>query len=130
MIYLASNYSHPDAVVRELRYRAALDFTQKKIAKGIVCFSPIVYGRAMEEQLGTDYLSWKTFNDGMMQCCAEVWVLRLPGWRESRGVAYEIDYAFHLGKPVIHIPYLMPMPAVAWRDPGPVTDGEFPYDYC
>jgi hypothetical protein len=33
--------------------------------------------------------------------CDEVYVLAIPGWEESRGVQWEIDYAKRLGKNVV-----------------------------
>lgn len=113
MIYLASPYSHPDADVRDFRYKAALETTLEFIKRGIVCFSPIVYGRAMELEIGTDYLSWKTFNDDMVNNSTQIWVLRIPGWQESKGVTYEIGLARQLDKPVMHMAYYG-APEVTW----------------
>lgn len=91
MIYLASPYSHPSQAVRKQRYEAALHFCENYILMGQPVFSPIVYGYPMESAIGTDYVSWKGLNDAMLDAASRFWVLTLPGWEESRGVAYEIN---------------------------------------
>ena len=90
-IYLASPYSHPSPHVRKQRYEAALHFAENYILMGQPVFSPIVYGYPMESAIGTDYKSWKSLNDAMLYAASRFWVLTLPGWEESRGVAYEIN---------------------------------------
>jgi len=93
LIYLASPYSHPSPAVREARFFAARAVTVLALRRGHAVFSPIVYGKDMETQLGTDYLSWKPFNDEMLGAAKRMWVLRLSGWDDSTGVAYEIRKA-------------------------------------
>ena len=39
----------------------------------------------------------------MLNHARELWVLQLPGWRESRGVQIEIDRARSLGIPITMI---------------------------
>lgn len=100
MIYLASNYSHPDAAVRNARYVETLAVTTTLLAGGVACFSPIVYGHQMEDKIGTDYKSWKIFNDAMVRACRQFWVLQLADWERSQGIAYEIAFAQYLDKPI------------------------------
>lgn len=107
IIYLASPYSHKSEAVREHRYLLTRHFTIKMLKLGKPIFSPIVYGKDMEKQIGTDYLSWKQLNDDMLRACAQFLVLRLPGWEDSKGVAYEIEMAKSLG---LSITYVDPIP--------------------
>lgn len=100
LIYLASPYSHNDPAVMRQRYEAARDFTVKWIKRDLLLFSPIVYGYCMEAQIGTDYKSWQTFNDNMIASSMQVWVLQIPGWRDSLGVEHECKYAVEIGKPL------------------------------
>lgn len=104
MIYLASPYSHSEAVVREQRLRAACHATAQLIAAGHIVFSPIVHGHPLVHHgLPTDWLFWERFDRDYLVRCNEVVVLMLDGWRESVGVAAEIRIAAELGKPVRYL---------------------------
>lgn len=104
MIYLASPYSHSEAVVREERFRAACQATARLIAAGHVVFSPIVHGHPLVHHgLPTDWSFWEQFDRDHLVRCDEVVVLTLDGWRESVGVAAEIRIAEELGKPVRYL---------------------------
>lgn len=103
IIYLASPYSHQSKAVREHRYILARAFTLWTLRQPIPIFSPIVYGKEMETQIGTDYISWQTLNDSMIRACEQLWVLRIDGWEKSKGVAHEIELARSLGKPIVYV---------------------------
>ena len=93
MIYLASPYSHPDPAVRAERYARTLDFTSHWIKLGAAVFSPIVYcHQFVPLGHGTSAGDWNSFNLVMMRKSRRLWVLMLPGWDESRGVGFEIDW--------------------------------------
>jgi nucleoside 2-deoxyribosyltransferase len=110
MIYLASPYSHSEAVVREQRFRAACQATAWLIAAGHVVFSPIVHGHPLVHHgLPTDWSFWERFDRDHLVRCDEVVVLMLDGWRDSVGVAAEIRIAAELGK---QVRYLAPDPRV------------------
>lgn len=103
MIYLASPYSHPNPAVREQRYIMARIFTLWALQQPLPLFSPIVYGHEFGSQLGYVFEAWKTLNDAMIRACEQVWVLRIDGWEDSRGVKHEIEFARSLGKPIIYV---------------------------
>jgi len=104
MIYLASPYSHPDPIVRRLRYEQTRRFTHEAIQLGAVLFSPIVYCHHFSTEHGapTDAASWQAFNEWMMSRSEACWVLTLPGWAESVGVTAEIRYFQSTDKPVFY----------------------------
>lgn len=54
-------------------------------------FSPIVYGRNFEKQMGGAAKNWSVFNEAMLGRATALWVLQLPGWDESLGVLAEIQ---------------------------------------
>lgn len=97
MIYLASPYTHKDPAVMLYRFEATFCFTSTMLQMGHTVFSPIVYGRQFEALIGHDFRSWQSFNDIMLGRATQMWVLQLPGWEESRGVAHELEYARQLG---------------------------------
>jgi hypothetical protein len=104
VIYLASPYSHPHAVVREHRFLAACQVAAKFIASGHATFSPIVHGHPLVDHgLPTDWWFWERVNREHIARCDEVVVLTLNGWQDSVGVAAEIRIAGELGKPVRYL---------------------------
>jgi hypothetical protein len=100
LIYLASPYSHKNEAVRRARYLAVRHITLEMLIEGFAVFSPIVYGRDMEGQIGMSFEPWAKFNDTMLAACDEVHVLQLDGWEDSRGIKHELEVAKRLKKPV------------------------------
>lgn len=90
MIYLASPYSGTD-LEQYRRYKALWEFTLSHLKRGVPLFSPIVYGRAFESDMGSTAADWLTFNDAMLERARSLWVLQLPGWDQSVGVLAEIE---------------------------------------
>ena len=73
----------------------------------MVVFSPIVYCHPLAEKftLPGDATYWKYFNNHMMRKAEAVHVLHLMGWRESKGVQYEIMMAEELGINIIPVEF-------------------------
>lgn len=105
LIYLASPYSENP----EKNYKAVLSHVETHLRiTGIVLFSPIVYGHGIavstcNEQINTDFESWKDFDLLMLSKSDELWVLKLDGWERSKGVKQEIEFAKNLGIKVRYI---------------------------
>jgi len=101
--YIASPYSHQSVVVRQQRFEQARRFTDWAMRQGHVAFSPIVYAHqfAVEYNHGTDFRYWLDFNEHMLLVSDALWLLKLDGWEESRGVAHEIAFAEKNGIRVI-----------------------------
>ena len=95
--YLAVPYSSPDLWLREQRTHAADFYAAELAARGYSVFSPISQGHRMAVFLPEEHLFSHEF--WMAQCLpwlrvAQVlMVVPLPGWRESRGVQFELSYA-------------------------------------
>lgn len=104
MIYLASPYSHQDYHTRVARYAAAQEYAVAAMKEGWVIFSPIVYGHTFSAMQGLpfNYEYWQKFNDHMLLGSKGVIVLRIPGWKESRGVDYEVGLAVKNNIPVTY----------------------------
>ena len=99
MIYLASPYSHPDAAMREARFRDVCRAAARLMREGHVVFSPIAHGHPIAAYgLPTDWRFWEPFDREQLERCDELVVLTLAGWRESKGVQSEIRIARELGK--------------------------------
>jgi nucleoside 2-deoxyribosyltransferase len=122
MIYLASPYSHPHAMVRELRFHDACVALANLVRAGIPTFSPIVQGHPLAlHGLPTDWAFWEAFDRDHISRCDELAVLTLDGWQDSVGVAAEIAIAAELGKPVW---YLAPDATVSPTLARVATEGE------
>lgn len=103
MIYLASPYTHDNAFRRIRRYQQAHAYTLKCMQRGEQIFSPIVYGHefAVKDASVIPFSYWQPFNEHMIRNSAELRVLTIEGWKESRGVQAEISFAFDIGVPVV-----------------------------
>ena len=105
MIYLACPYSHPDEAGRVARFRAANITAGRLIAKGHVVYSAISHTHpiAVENGLALDWSFWKSIDTYFLEMCDAVYVLKYPGWAESKGIAAEVQLAKSLGKPIQYI---------------------------
>lgn len=99
MIYLASPYSHPDAIIRRTRFLLAEQVTAELMRQGLTIYSPIVHNHelAIKFRLATDFSFWQNYCLGMLRLASEVYVLDIPGWDASRGVTKELDFATECG---------------------------------
>lgn len=104
-VYLASPYSHAKAAERERRARAAARVAGELIRRGVVVFSPIAHGAALEAGAGLPrtWEFWRPQCHAMLAVCAAVAVLQLPGWSESVGVQAEATWAADRGMPVVRL---------------------------
>jgi nucleoside 2-deoxyribosyltransferase len=106
-IYLASPYSHPDAAVRDARFKAACRKAAEYLNIGRAVFSPIAHSHPiadhMDEEKRMDFHLWMKADLPLLRFAKELHVLCIDGWRTSRGVTREIEYADQLGIPVVQV---------------------------
>ena len=109
MIYLASPYSSPLPAVQRLRFIEAERFVAYHFRLGVPLLSPIVYCHSLAEKhsLPGDAAFWRFLNNDLFLICDQMWVLKLPGWDLSVGVAEEIKTAELLSIPLY---YKEPLP--------------------
>lgn len=108
-IYLASPYSHPDRGVREARFLAACRAAAQLMGAGLRVFCPIAHSHAIEEHgmdARRDGEFWLRQDGPLLAHAAELYVLMLDGWRESKGVQEEIRICELLGKPIRYVPWM------------------------
>ncbi len=102
-IYLASPYTSSDPKVREMRYLAACCTAAEIMEKGNLVFSPIVHSHVLAKryQLPVHFDFWQNWCLSFLRYWAtDFYILDMPGWRESRGIAAERIVAEELGLPV------------------------------
>lgn len=103
LIYLASPYSHINSEVRHARYEAVLKMTAKMILKwGLIVYSPIAHNHhiaLMHEERNESYAFsfWEKFDKKMISRCDELWIYTIDGWKESKGIKAEQEFALSLG---------------------------------
>jgi hypothetical protein len=111
LIYLASPYSPvpPETpwadAIRDRRFRAVCRAAARLLRDGHHIFSPIAHSHALAlaGALPTDWHFWKAYDEALLAVCAELWVLMLPDWESSTGVAAEIAWATERGMPVRYV---------------------------
>lgn len=105
MIYLATPYSHPDIAVMESRFDMACRIAGRLMADGEIVFSPIAHTHPIavrcELPRGSDY--WNIYDREMLRAADKLVVVMMDGWRESKGIAGEIEIACELGIPVEYV---------------------------
>lgn len=105
LAYLAVPYSHPEASVREERFKAANKMAGQLLNAGWVVFSPISHTHpiALECSLPLGWEFWENFDKSFLSCSKYLFVLRLDGWEQSKGVQGEIKIAQNMGVEIIYL---------------------------
>jgi len=106
MVYLASPYTHSSHAIQEERFLAVSRIVAHFLPiNRAPVFSPILYAHELAKNfsLATDFQSWLRFNNAMLRLSNELWVLRLDGWEESKGVKHELAVAEFIGTPIHYL---------------------------
>ena len=106
MKYLSSPYSSPDARMMEERFRQACRCAAHFMRAGITVLSPIAASHPLVLHGNlpqTDQRFWASHNEEWLMHCNALWVLMLPGWRESIGIRREMEHAESLGLPIKYV---------------------------
>ena len=114
MIYLAQPYSHRSGRVKEYRYQAALYAMTILMEEGQEVFSPILHCHHLATNLGCSgsWEKWAAFDEWALTACESLYVLQIPGFEKSVGLAAEEEIMNNQGKPVIPLDkrYNLPCP--------------------
>jgi hypothetical protein len=96
--YLACPYTHPEADVRNAREAEATKATAFLIKNlQVAVYSPITHGHRIADHLPSDLRTHSDF--WLDQClpilrkCACMYILQIPGWEKSSGIAKELVVA-------------------------------------
>lgn len=103
LYYLAAPYSDASASVRRYRRAQINRVTAQLLLRGIHVFSPISHSAELAETHGLPgcFDFWRDFDLKVLTRCDGLFVLRLHGWEESRGVKAEIAAAEEAGLPTV-----------------------------
>jgi hypothetical protein len=105
MIFISSPYSHERKEVMHWRYVLASKYAAHLIANGQVAFSPITYGHTILQfkDLPKTWEFWEGFCAKFLENASEMHVLKIAGYKESRGVKAEIAMAGEMGIPIRYV---------------------------
>lgn len=95
MLYLASPYSHPDPIVVKTRVLLTMQCCAALIRAGHFVWSPILHSHAMAEResLPIDAGFWGNWSRDFIRRADGLYVLKIAGWEESKGVQAEVEFA-------------------------------------
>lgn len=93
-----------------MRFEAVRDFIGRQMFKAArqrgkqvipFLYSPIVHFHPIcgVFDLPMNFEFWAEYNDHMISVADSMMVIKLEGWKESRGVAHEIEVASNLAVP-------------------------------
>lgn len=103
--YLATAYSkHPNGL--DSAWQEACRVAGSLIKNGVPVFSPIAHGHPIAVQAGMDPLDhsfWLAFDQTMIDVSRGLIVYRDEGWKNSKGIAIEIEEFKKAGKPVYYL---------------------------
>jgi hypothetical protein len=104
-IYLATPYSCKQENIRADRAKFATQVAGRLISAGLIVFSPITHGHAIATECASpgDYEYWKKSAEAFVAWCTDLYVICVPGWRESAGVGAERLLAEKLGKNIVYL---------------------------
>jgi len=99
---LACPYSHPSAEVKQQRFEIANKVAAKLMREGYNVFSPIshTHSIAIVGGLPEDWEFWEKYDRMFLGMTSELWVIRIDGWYESKGVRAEMVVAVELKIPI------------------------------
>lgn len=102
LAYLACPYSHPDESVRRMRHMIANQIASELHSQGKLVYSPLTHNipliQLSNKPIGWEF--WGKFDKTMLMKCNKLLVVTLEGWKESKGVLAEIDFAKQLNLPI------------------------------
>ena len=107
LTYLACPYTHQDREMMVTRFLMVNKIASKLMAEGKYIFSPISHTHPIAEAgnlpRGWDY--WEGYDRRILKSCDRIIVLKLPGWKESKGVQAEIKIGEEFDIPVDYLDY-------------------------
>lgn len=93
--YLASPYTDKSKDIMEIRFQEAERCLSWLLGMKIWAYAPIVHSHALAQRydLPKDHVFWRDYDRAMILASSGVLVLKIAGWKESKGVQEEIQFA-------------------------------------
>lgn len=103
IIYLAAPYTDTQPIIMEDRYVAMNKITARLITEqdAIVPHSPISYTHRISHHCDPTF-DWYEWDLQYLARCDGMLVVKLDGWKESKGVKKEMEFCMEHGIPFAH----------------------------
>jgi len=105
LCYLATPYSkYTPGIAKAFEDAAAL--AARLMQAGVKVYSPIAHTHPLAIYGGIDPLAhdvWLSFDEAMMDVANVLIVAHMDGWRESKGIAHEVDFFAIAAKPIFDL---------------------------
>lgn len=104
-LYLASPYTKAHHGLSAAAYDAKRHAAHL-MRLGFIVFSPIAHSHEIARVGGldhTDHEMWMNQCQPLMEAASAMVCLKLPGWKESVGMAMEAEYFQRAGKPIVEM---------------------------
>ena len=106
-VYLASPYSHPSEEVRESRFAIACSVAAELMLSGYTVFCPIAHSHPISKEMtkgaAIDFAFWMKQDLPILSKAQKLFLLKLPGWENSKGMQKEISFAKENNIPIVEI---------------------------
>jgi hypothetical protein len=102
LAYLASPYAHPNPAMMAARYRTVRRICADLMRAGAHIFAPIVHCHeiAVLYELPRDHKFWIAYDLNMLKRCDVLLVAQIEGWKQSKGMRMEMEFASERGMPI------------------------------
>jgi len=105
LVYIATPYSkYPKGM--GMAFVEASSITCNLMLAGVKGFSPIAHTHPLAIYGNVDpgdHSVWLPFDEAMMKKSDAVCIVMMDGWKESRGINYEIEYFTKAKKPIYYL---------------------------
>lgn len=101
--YLSVPFDHKSAKVRKDRFEKVTKIAAKLLRMGYMPYSPITHNFPLKVNWPHD--KWLKYDFLFLDKCKKLFVLKLKGWKKSKGVTAEIKRARKLGIPIVYLSY-------------------------
>ncbi len=121
--YLALPYTHEDGYIENCRAEISDCIAAYLTSQGRVVFAPISawHHIAKKYKLPGNFEYWAILDEEFIKRCDKLLVIKLNGWKESKGLKLELKLANKYGKP---IEYIDPTPFIKELNFGGFLYGE------
>lgn len=128
VVFLGGPYWHEDPEVRSWRAvqysKAVAAIVTGPSGESTMVYSPVAYGHAIDgyfDDRGVSESYWRRHGIAMLRRSDQLWILKLEGWEESRGLEAELDVARRSNMEITYIePQSLGLSAVYEPDVFPV----------
>lgn len=100
LTYLACPFRHKDINIQKKRCVAAHYVAAQLSSQGHHIFSPLTHNEILQDLVNLPGEHWMQFDLAVLSICQRLLILKLEGWKSSKGIQIEIAFAKERGIPI------------------------------